>query len=317
MGRLRLTEVLDSYDGPRLLLARSEIGVEHLGLWIEDVLEGNVWLFVPLSEERRLRLLDGTIPLRDAYLEAEDGFVLRVITPRDGGSARWAHVARGEVDRDDLPPEDDFLDLHPRVLAEALARDVEPAGAVRDRLLERIYNGPTARGRRLGQDVVASTWAAWFSCRNATIRARGPGFSDNVPPAVGAAVHSFAVDLSVPKGEANIRAISDWIAYVRGAGIGDARQRMVTHGIDSQACETLLSNVAGFEVTFRVTLLWPDGSSPALSFEINPELARRLLRELRAVLPVLGSDKIPQANSLDKIVAVVEGVRLFDRRNVI
>lgn len=306
MGRLRLAEVLDSYDGPKLIVARSEVGIGYLGLWVENWASGERWLFVPVSETRRSEIRNGLRALRDAYLEAEDGFVYDVSVPREG-QTHFHVVACHEIDTDALPPEDDFLEPQPSFAPSALARSAEPGELPQSRLLERLYVRAARSNQNVGQDVVASTWAAWFSCRKATMSAHGSRFS-SVPSAVGAAISSFAVDLSVPNAEVNVRAIADWAQYVQGTGAGTARERLTAFGMDSSACESLLSNIVGFDVIFSVTLLWPNGSSPPCGFELTPDRARQLLRELRTTLPILSSDKIPQANSLDKVVEVVQAL---------
>ncbi len=265
MGRLRLAEVLDSYDGPKLVIARSEIGTAYLGLWVETLEAGDVWLFVPMSEQRRVELLEGEISLRDAYFEAEDGFVFRVVMKGREDRPSFSLIRCGDLDPSDLPPEDDFLEPLARSPMEALPCDAESTARHGGDPLERLYLRPANRNHVLHQDVVASTWQAWFSCRQATIQAKRPK-SAGVPAAVGAAVHSFAVDLAVSNPEVNTRMILDWARYVEGVGTGNVRNRMVESGIDSQLCENLLHTIVASSVHLNVTLLWPHDNRPNVGF---------------------------------------------------
>lgn len=307
LGRLRISEILDAFDGPRLLVARNAVGVAYLGLWVEDVADGDRWLYVAMSEERLEEIRGGHIPLRDAFLNAEDEIVFGIEFGRNENITRFNTLAAWDIDVADLPPEDDYLEQRPSRAVDLLP-SVSPvlSASVRRRLIERLHVDSVAHDRTLGQDVVASTWSAWFACREASIRAHGLRSYTGAPGAAGATVGSFSVDLSVPRGEAYVRAVIGWAEYLRSVGSGQVHDRLARCGIDSVACEALLHNIIRFDLQFTVTLLTHLGEKePAAAFEIDVNLAQELLRELRNAVPVLGSDKIPQADDLDRIRTTV------------
>ncbi len=308
LGDLRLAEVLDASEEPRLIIARSRSGAAYLALRA-DVLgsskDEETWRYVMLSETRLEDLRNGSVSVRSAFLEAEDRIVARVGVPSDGTTAVCTWEVASEVDQDVLPPEEALV---------ATAHEFTPlpphAGsggksAVR-KAVERIYVDRTTRGQVLGQDKVAAMWTAWFECRAESLRGNGFRASNNAPEVSGAAVGSFSIDLPVPSSEVYARCIAGWQTYVGGAGSSDARARLVAAGIDSSSCELLLQQIVSFDLRFGVTLLSPSNSP--IDFEIDATLARRLLSELESTVPVLGTEKIPQADDLNRLIALVREI---------
>lgn len=107
LGRqLVMVEVLDYYDFPRLFLSRNDAGHLYLAIWQDDAPGGDVWLYAASSLFRARRLCDGMMDIRDAFLSAEDGQVLRVTT---GPETVVVTVPCGELNADELPPEGDRL----------------------------------------------------------------------------------------------------------------------------------------------------------------------------------------------------------------
>lgn len=280
LGRLRASEILDAFDGPRLLVARNAVGVAYLGLWVEDVADGDLWLYVAMSEERLEVVRGGHIPLREAFLDAEDEIVFRIVILKDGAKATFDILAARDIDVADLPPEDDYLEQRPSsaVVMLSATSPVSPTSVDR-RLIERIYVDSVMRDHAVGQDIVASMWTAWFTCREASLLASGRRGKSSTPAAAGAAIGSFSVDLSVPHREIYIRALIGWANYVDSAGRGPIHERLAKCGIDSVACETLLHNVIRFGLRFAVTLFSDVGAKePTAAFEIDVTLAQELLR---------------------------------------
>ena len=69
-------EVLYYYDGPRLMLQRSEVGQLYLTWWsdADDLRER--WICLPLSTKRLKEILSGKIPSLEALKSPEDGYLL-------------------------------------------------------------------------------------------------------------------------------------------------------------------------------------------------------------------------------------------------
>ena len=84
LGRLKILEVYDFYDIPRLFFCQNMAGQRYLALSIDDEEFSLVWLYVAISSKRFQALRTCQITLRDAYLKAEDDIVLKVVTRQDG-----------------------------------------------------------------------------------------------------------------------------------------------------------------------------------------------------------------------------------------
>ena len=77
-GGFPLDRVLLDYDGPRLLLRRSEAGQHYLAWW-SDFDEGiERWVYLPISLSRLHNVLSGGMPTLDALRSPEDGYLLVV-----------------------------------------------------------------------------------------------------------------------------------------------------------------------------------------------------------------------------------------------
>lgn len=68
-----LDRVLQYYDGPRLLLQRSQSGQLYLAWWSDLDETTERWIYLPLSENRLRSVLSGEIPSFDALHSPEDG----------------------------------------------------------------------------------------------------------------------------------------------------------------------------------------------------------------------------------------------------
>jgi hypothetical protein len=84
LGRLKILEVYEFYDIPRLFCCQNAASQRYLALSIDEEEFSLVWLYVAISPQRFQALCLSQITLRDAYLKAEDDVVLKVVTCQDG-----------------------------------------------------------------------------------------------------------------------------------------------------------------------------------------------------------------------------------------
>ena len=83
-------EVLDYYDGPRILLERDESGQLYLVWWSDADMEMERWICLPLSEERLRAIFSGEMAPRDAMENPEDGYLLAIEFDLTTDSTPWA-----------------------------------------------------------------------------------------------------------------------------------------------------------------------------------------------------------------------------------
>ena len=70
---LSLDRVLQYYDGPRLLLQRSQSRQLYLGWWSDSNEVTERWIYLPVSEHRLQEILSGELPSLDGLSDPEDG----------------------------------------------------------------------------------------------------------------------------------------------------------------------------------------------------------------------------------------------------
>ena len=71
-------QVLEYYDGPRLILQRSRVGQLYLVWWNDSDEAIDRWIYLPVSESRLREILSGNMPALDALKNPEDGNLLVV-----------------------------------------------------------------------------------------------------------------------------------------------------------------------------------------------------------------------------------------------
>lgn len=108
LGRtLRMVEVLDFYDFPRLFICANAAGQHYIAIWHDDVVGGTVWLYAAVNQFKLSPLLAGQCDIRDLFLRADDGQVLRVVTRVDGATVEA--IPCEALDPSGLPPAEDRI----------------------------------------------------------------------------------------------------------------------------------------------------------------------------------------------------------------
>lgn len=111
IGELLITDVLASYDGPRLFVCVSQSSQTYLALWVGDDEDSERWLYVAISQIRLDAVRTGRIALRQAFLEPEDGWLWEFSYVFDGDVFRSRMVSGQNLAEEDLPSEDAYLNL--------------------------------------------------------------------------------------------------------------------------------------------------------------------------------------------------------------
>jgi hypothetical protein len=106
---LSIVEVFDAYDGPRLFSARDAAGVLYLALWVDDMEDESIWLYLPLSASRMAELQQGQLDLRSAFLAPEMNTVFRVRESARGGMRTSETLPPTAIPHDELPTPGEYL----------------------------------------------------------------------------------------------------------------------------------------------------------------------------------------------------------------
>lgn len=109
-SELRVLEVLDYVDGPRIYSSVNQTGQIFFSMWIGETDRDSDWLYVPVSRERYSSIKSGAIDIRTAFLLSESQIVFR-LTQHDDGVSEVVRVEVDDIDADWLPLEGDTLEL--------------------------------------------------------------------------------------------------------------------------------------------------------------------------------------------------------------
>jgi hypothetical protein len=113
LGHLKLLEIYEFYDLPRLFLCKNRSGQHYLALSVAEEENCHRWLYVAMSKSRLHRLRSGQFELRDAYVKAEDGMVFKVVTgsPTAPDTVEW--IFCHNLSAEWLPLAGEFLSFLP------------------------------------------------------------------------------------------------------------------------------------------------------------------------------------------------------------
>ena len=104
--------VLEYYDGPCLLLQRSQAGQLYLAWWNDADESIDRWIYLPVSEQRLREILSGSVSALDALSNPEDGNLLVVdIDVGIDSVIQTIVTTAGSLPQDSLPLEWSKLDI--------------------------------------------------------------------------------------------------------------------------------------------------------------------------------------------------------------
>lgn len=136
LGRLRLEEVFEEYDGPRLFSCVSGTGTRYLAAWAEEGDDYDRWLYVPVSPERFQIVRSGGVSVRTALVNPEDyTFLVKTNTAADSRDVIERMLSHSEIEDEWLPDPEYKIELKtetaplaisPSKLAERAKREMRP-----------------------------------------------------------------------------------------------------------------------------------------------------------------------------------------------
>ena len=88
LGSLKVLEVYEYYDGPRLFASVNETGSVFLVLWIRSTGTSDEYYVQPMSFHRFREMRDGEISLRDAFIRPEGAGLVVLQIDRQSDEAR-------------------------------------------------------------------------------------------------------------------------------------------------------------------------------------------------------------------------------------
>lgn len=295
LGTLRIVDILDEYDGPRLFVAINAVDTYFLAFWADRTDNAEHWLYVPVSERRLNELYSGSIPIRQAYLKPEEPVVYFITESLEiPGDFTCKALSPTELDVDFLPPPDDCLTLGEQF--SALDGSISPGAA-----FSSVHRISVNLGRKVDFASVSRVLSAWTSAIKAATQL------PFVP--VGAAVGSFVVNLG-----ANESAAIDKFFRSLHQNLSTDLEISANETNDVlayQQIRRLLNEIAVSGLTLNASIVVgvPDTPEIILTQSNVADFLTRLNSYLTTRL--LSSD-IPQADDLRRVFRIVD---LIDKGN--
>src|SRR5262245_37633025 len=115
LGSLKVLEVYEYYDGPRLFASVNDARSIFLVLWIRATGTTDEYYVQPMSFQRFRGVRDGEISLRDAFIRGEDAGLLLLRIDRQSDEARISHLSTGQIDESLLPLKGEALKVESRL----------------------------------------------------------------------------------------------------------------------------------------------------------------------------------------------------------
>src|ERR1044072_3658114 len=111
LGSLKVLEVYEYYDGPRLFASVNETRSVFLVLWIKFTGTTDEYYVQPMSFHRFRQVRDGEISLRDAFIGAESAGLVVLQVDRKTDEASTRHLNTAQIDQSLLPLQGEALKL--------------------------------------------------------------------------------------------------------------------------------------------------------------------------------------------------------------
>lgn len=123
LGDLVIEETFVDFDGPRVFSCLSSTDQRYIAGWAQERATDDLWLYLPLSDQRFAAVRSGGLALRDAF-ERPEGFVYLVTLPREREGEDLAEpIGPAQLDDVWLPEPGFRLELQTHTLPVALAEE--------------------------------------------------------------------------------------------------------------------------------------------------------------------------------------------------
>lgn len=112
LGKLKIYEVYDFYDGPKLFSVLNTVGTIYLVFWADQDSTKNYWLYTPVSKKRLHEIKHGKISVREAFIKPEDGILFEISINLETSEAVLNFSSLKKVNKEWFPIETDYFFKH-------------------------------------------------------------------------------------------------------------------------------------------------------------------------------------------------------------
>lgn len=116
LEELETIEEYDYFNRPLLFSCRNSAGQIFFAIWVKETKDFELYLCVPMSQQRFEYVDKGTIDIRDAFLKSESGFVYEVKILRENSPDVISTIPCEKINEKWLPPVGESLKSDPQTL---------------------------------------------------------------------------------------------------------------------------------------------------------------------------------------------------------
>lgn len=111
LGNIEIIEIYDFYDQPCLFLCKNKSGQNFLSLWIDELSDKQVWLYLPISKWRLREIFERSLDLKSAFQTSEDQLVYKVLIADDNESDEVVRVDCFSLTDEELPTAGEYIEI--------------------------------------------------------------------------------------------------------------------------------------------------------------------------------------------------------------
>lgn len=292
LGKLKIIEVLDWYDGPRLFIAESASGIRYIAFWADETEDEDLWLYSSVSEHRISSIVSGKLDLRSIYTKPEDEIIFLIrLRSNSQSSASVETIYPSQIDQELLPPYDDFLALDEGFFAESNGfATAENTGL----LIHEINISRPRSNATIGFESLSSVATNWSRLIHSVL--------NTSPVLVSTSVGSLIVELQTDTGDE----LSTFFNRLQTL-INSPTYEHINNNFSDQECKLLELFLASLHkdrltLSTKITSL-PDQPSLVLSHTVINELRLALIDFNQQRVE---SIEVPQANDLNRLFRMLE-----------
>lgn len=303
LGKLSINEVLDYYDGPKLFTAKNAVGFTYLAFWADQTDFGDIWLYAPVSNGRLQKLKSGDVSLREAFLHSEDDLVYKIFTPFSGEHSVVEFLPSSTVDSDLLPLPSDRL---------SVVSKAKKASKGKSEYRQELR---VLRGNQSPKlSAVTAIFNSWWKLIKAIADS---GDYELELYAEGARYGSFIIELSTSDAEASDFAIKRLKEFIELSDDAESLFGLLKEeDIDPSLLEDFIETVANNDCQIEITTYRDNSRSVDYYISLEKGMLSGLLPRIRGISKnFLGTDKIPQADELDRVFLLIDLASRFKQIN--
>lgn len=109
LGKLKIIDVLVSFDGPRIFTCTNSVA-KYLAFLVDELDEWDHWLFIPVTSIRISEIKNGLLSIREALLNPESDILFEIFLPLvEEYEAKLMTISRMEIPTEFLPDENSYI----------------------------------------------------------------------------------------------------------------------------------------------------------------------------------------------------------------